>query len=116
MKNKTGKVANLISDKQPKVKLSGQVSDEQIAMWRNEYRDVFKVIATDKVCYLKRPSRLTLKAVDAIEDGDHSNEVLLENCWLGGDPEIKTKDIYFLEVVPALAEIVDFGRAEIKKL
>ncbi|MCL2291227.1 MAG: hypothetical protein FWC34_11105 [Bacteroidetes bacterium] len=100
------------------IKLSGQVSAEQIAMWKNMYRDVYEVIATDKVCYLKRPDRKTLKAVDAIgeTDGDKANEILLANCWLGGDEEIKTNDIYFLEVVPVLERLVDYGRAEIKKL
>jgi hypothetical protein len=98
--------------------LSGQASQEQIAMWEKEHIDVFEVKVRDKVCYLKRPSRLTLKAVDAIadKDGDKSNEILLENCWLGGDPEIKAVDLYFLEVVPALEQVLDFGRAEIKKL
>jgi hypothetical protein len=98
--------------------LSGEATPEQIAMWKNLHRDVFEVIATDKVCYLKRPDRNTMKAVVVIGEQDdmRANEVVLENCWLGGDPEIKTNDIYFMEVIPALAEVLDFGRATIKKL
>jgi len=105
-------------EKMEEKKLSGKATDEQIAMWKNLHRDVWEVIATDKVCYLKRPDRKTLQAVSAIAetDGDRSNQVLIESCWLGGDEEIKTNDIYFLEVVPALDPILDFGRAEIKKL
>ena len=99
-------------------KLSGEAAPEQIATWKNLHRDVFRVKAGNKVGYLKRPDRTTLKAANTIaeSDGMRSNEILLENCWLGGDPEIKTNDNYFLEVVPVLEEIVDFGRAEIKKL
>jgi len=98
--------------------LSGQVSDEQIAMWRKQYRDVFEVIAGDKVCYLKRPDRDTLSAASVIGETDPMkyNEIVLANCWLDGDPEIQTNDAYFLEVAPVLADVVDHGRAAIKKL
>jgi len=106
-----------MKEKEEKV-LSGQASKEQIAMWKKEHRDVFEVIATDKVCYLKRPNRNTLQAATDIseQDGMKSNQIILENCWLGGDPEIKTNDLYFLEVTPVLEQIVDFGEAQIKKL
>jgi len=104
--------------KEEKKVLSGEASDEQIAIWKKQHRDVFKVTATGKVGYLKRPDRNTLKAVGVIADHDgmKANDIILENCWLGGDPEIKTNDLYYLEVVPVLEHIVDFGRAEIKKL
>jgi hypothetical protein len=101
------------------IAMSGAASAEQIAMWKQLHRDVFEVKAGDnKVCYLKRPDRKTLSAADAIGSTDpmRYNEIILENCWLSGDPEIKTNDSYFLEVVPVLAELMDFGRAEIKKL
>ena len=44
------------------------------------------------------------------------NEVLLENCWLGGDEEIKKDDSLFLGVSSHLAEIIEIKTAEIKKL
>jgi len=111
----------MVKDKEKQGKkeiLSGEVSLEQVAMWKNAYRDVFEVKASGKVCYLKRPDRRTLQAADAVGSSDpmRYNEILLDNCWLGGDSEIKTNDLYFLETVPVLAELVDFGRAEIKKL
>ena len=97
---------------------SGLASEEQIAMWRRLHGDVFEVKSKDKICYLKRPDRKTLSAADAIGNTDpmHYNEIILSNCWLGGDDEIKTNDRYFLEVVQVLEEIVIYGRAEIKKL
>jgi len=100
------------------VRLSGQATETQIAMWKKQHRDVFEIIAGDKVCYLKRPDRQTLKAAVAVgeQDAMRYDEIVLENCWLGGDEEIKDNDNYFLEVVPVLAEIVDYGRAAIKKL
>lgn len=98
--------------------LSGQATPEQIAMWKKQHIDVFEVVSRDKVCYLKRPDRNTLRAVDAVSESDYlrGDEVVIENCWLGGDPEIKTNDVYFLEAIQTLKEIMDYGRAEIKKL
>lgn len=95
-----------------------KVSSEQIAMWKQQYVDVFEVKAGDKLCYLKRPDRQTLKAADAIGSADpmRYNEILLENCWIAGDDIIKINDTYFMQVVPVLSELVDYGRAEIKKL
>jgi phage gp16-like protein len=117
-KKKKEKTVKTAVKKKKEVELSGVATPEQIAIWKKMHRDVFVVIATDKVGYLKRPDRKTLQAAEAIGETDalQYNEVVLENCWLGGDPEIKTNDLYFLEVVPALPKIVDFGRAEIKKL
>jgi hypothetical protein len=99
-------------------KLSGQASDVQISMWKNLHRDVFEVKASDKVGYFKRPDRNTIKAATAIsaQDGHKANEIVLENCWLGGDPEIKTNDLYYMEVAPIIPKLFDFGKAEIKKL
>ena len=45
-----------------------------------------------------------------------ANEVLLENCWLGGDESIKTDDAKFFGVAAKLDEIVQIREAEIKKL
>jgi hypothetical protein len=99
-------------------KLSGEATSEQIAMWKNLHRDVFEVKVSDKICYLKRPDRKTLSAAESIgyQDPMRYNEVILENCWLGGDSAIKTNDVYFLETVPVLEQLIDYGRAEIKKL
>ena len=102
----------------PVQRLSGEATAEQIAMWKNLHRDVFEVVATDKVCYLKRPDRKTLQAADVIgrDDPMRYNEIVLENCWLGGDDRIKTDDIYFLEVMPTLQDLIDYGKATLKKL
>ena len=95
-----------------------KVTKEQIAMWKKQYGDVFEVTAGDKACYLKRPDRHTLKAADAIgsEDPMRYNEILLENCWIDGDTEMKTNDNYFMQVVLVLIEMVEFRKGNYKKL
>ena len=49
-------------------------------------------------------------------DPMRANEVLLDNCWIAGDAEIKSDDSLFLGVAGKLAEIIDIKEAEIKKL
>ena len=51
-----------------------------------------------------------------MSDPIRSNEVLLENCWLGGDESVKTDDSKFMGVSPVLAEIIQVKEATLKKL
>ena len=44
------------------------------------------------------------------------NEIMLRNCWLAGDEEIKTDDALFLGVSAKLGELIDIKEAELKKL
>lgn len=94
-------------------------SPEQIAAWKEIHGTVHKITVEDKVCYLKSPDRKTLEyAQNANQKGGGMkfNEALLNNCWLGGDPEIKTDDAYFLGVGGILAEIIDIKEAKLEKI
>lgn len=41
---------------------------------------------------------------------------ILNDCFLGGDEEIKTNDAYFLAVSSKLSEIIEVKEAELVKL
>lgn len=81
-----------------------------------KYGDVFCVVVGDKVAYLKRPSRQALSAAAVVGKNDPMkyNEILLNNCWLDGDEEIKTDDSLFLGVSAKLGELVEVKEAELK--
>lgn len=95
-----------------------EIDSKQIDAWKKAHGDVFKVEVGGKVCYLKKPDRKVLGAASVLGKNDPMkyNEVLLENCWLDGDEEIKTDDSLFLGVSSHLAEIIEIKTAEIKKL
>lgn len=96
-----------------------EVTPEMIAKWKEKYGDVFCFTAADgKQCYLRRPSRtvLSLATVGAQTDPLKFNEVILENCFLGGDPCFKTDDDYFMGVSKNIADIVPGVEGELKKL
>ena len=98
-------------------KLKGMATAEQIADWKKKYGDVFKVEVDGSVCYLKKPDRKTMSYMATLLNTlVRANEVLLENCWLGGDESIKTDDGKFFGVSGKLTEIIQVKEAEIKKL
>ena len=94
------------------------ISPEQIEAWKKKHGDVFCVTVGDKVAYLKRPDRKTLGAAAVVGKNDPMkyNEILLNNCWLAGDEDIKTDDALFLGVSAKLGELVEIKEAELKKL
>lgn len=95
-----------------------EVTKEQIESWKKKHGDVFEVNVDGKTAYLKKPDRKVLGAASVLgkDDPMKYNEILLENCWLGGDEEIKTDDSLFLGVSSVLAEIIEIKKAEIKKI
>ena len=92
--------------------------EEQISVWKKKHGDVFLYTADGKSCYLKKPDRSILSAAAVIGKNDplKYNEILLKNCWLGGDEEIKTDDGLFLGISQRLAELVEIKEGELKKL
>lgn len=114
---------------------------EQIEEWKHLYGNVYKitvgretawlddpisptgqievVIDEGKTCYLRPPSRKILSyAQSANANGTQIefNEILLTNCWLAGDPEIKTNDVYFISIGAHLAQIIEIKESKLEKL
>ena len=81
------------------------ITPEQIESWKKKWGDVFCVTVGDKMAY-----------VVGKNDPMKYNEILLNNCWLAGDEEIKTDDALFLGVSTKLGELVEVKEAELKKL
>lgn len=95
-----------------------QIDEMRIAEWKKKYGDVFKYTVDGKTCYLRKPDRTILAYVRvASNDNDvRFNELLLENCWLDGDEEIKTDDAYFLGISNFLPQIIEIKLGDLSKL
>lgn len=97
--------------------LKGKATAEKIAEWKKQYGEVYAVSVDESVCYLHKPNRNILSAVSTLaNDPIRSAEFLLNNCWLGGDEDIKTNDDLFLGVASQLGEIVKVKTAQLVKL
>ena len=94
------------------------ITKEQIQEWENQYKDIFVISVEDKKVYLRTPDRKTLSYASTLATKDplRFNEVILENCWLGGDEEIKTNDELFLAVSSKLPDLIQIKEATLEKL
>lgn len=95
-----------------------EATKEQIAEWKAKFGTVNKISVDGKVCYLRNPSRKALGyASQAGKDNPMKfNEVILNECWLAGDDEIRTNDTLFLSVSGKIAELIEVKEAELEKL
>lgn len=92
---------------------------EEIQAWKDKYKTVHKLTIEGNVAYLRKPDRRTMSlAMTKISKGDimGGSEAVLENCWLGGDTEIKTDDDLFLAAVSKVGELIQAKEAELEKL
>jgi len=95
-----------------------EITEIQIAEWKKKHGDVYKIEVEGHVCYVKSPDRKTLSYAGSIgvKDPIKFNEIILNNCWLGGDEDIKTDDKLFLGAGQVLGEIIKVAEASIAKL
>jgi hypothetical protein len=98
--------------------LKGQATPEQIAKWKKEHKNVFAIKVDGHICYLKSPDRKTLSYASSLgmKDPLKFNEIILENCFLGGSEEIKTDDGLFLGASGKISELIEVKEAELEKL
>lgn len=90
---------------------NGGVSEEQIKAWKSEHRKVHMIEVEDGddlfVGYFRRPSMETMSAVNLLAKKDEikSTITLFENCWLGGDPVMKTDMLVRMGAIRQLGEM-----------
>ncbi len=93
---------------------------EQIAEWKHKHSDVFAYETEDGryACYLKRPSRQVVDLASTKSQGSNFKmaDVILDNCWLDGNHELRTVDRYYIGLQRQIGEIIDVAAGELKKL
>ena len=77
------------------------VTKEQIDTWKRDHGSVFRYTATKEGCeakvgYFKKISPQTMDAYEAMLKRSKlmADDVVIENCWLGGDEDIVKNDDY----------------------
>ena len=87
--------------------------------WKRQYRDVFGYVSEDgKCCVLRTPDLTILDACRTMSRGSsiRFDMALLENCWLDGDPELKTEDKYRMGIFDWLGSIIKKTEGELVEL
>ncbi|GGB83016.1 hypothetical protein GCM10007424_23800 [Flavobacterium suaedae] len=99
-----------------------EVTPEHIADWKAKHGDVYELKITDedgqtKKAYVKKPGRKTLSYASTSGQTDPMlfNEIVLKECFLGGD-DVLTDDDDFLAASSQIGELIKFKEAELVKL
>lgn len=100
------------------IEVFGEATEAQISQWKAVHGEVFEVTVENHFGYLKKPDRKVLSYATTVGQTDPMkfNELILQNCWLGGSEELKTKDEYFFAVVAQMNVLIEIKEAQIKKL
>lgn len=94
------------------------ITPEMIEGWKKKYGEVYVVSTEGKTAYLRRPDRQIISAASVLGGPDNlkQKEVLIRNCWLGGDEEILNEDRYFLGLSIQVDAIIEIAQVELKKV
>jgi hypothetical protein len=94
-------------------------TDKQIEEYKKTHGDIFllEFPEVNKSAILKKPTRAQVgHAMSAGSDGLKKAEILVTNCWVAGDEEIKTDAGLLIGAMPTLDEMIGVKTAELKKL
>jgi hypothetical protein len=97
------------------------VSDEQLAIWKEESEVHLVSVKTESGTvsgYFKKPNLQVIGAASkyAATDPVRSGLILFESCWLAGDPEMREVDEIKMSAIGKLGELFKVYEAEVKKL
>ena len=95
------------------------ITQEQIEAWKKKHGEIFVIAFEDgKEVYLKKPDRKVLSfAMTKMQTNPLAfAETILNQCFIGGDEDVKTDDNYFLGAAAQLEGMMEVKQAELKKL
>ena len=117
-----------MAEKKTAAHATAEITPEIIEGWKKKYGDVFCVEAEGRKGYLRRPGggnapapRPTRRIIASANvlggvDGLKIKEILLRNCWLGGDNALLDEDRYFLGILPHADAIIEIVESDLKKV
>lgn len=95
-----------------------KATQEQIQEWKKKHHSVFALESDEKTCYIFSPieNLSILKAfMNGLAKGSFECvDVLITNCWLGGDEEMKTDDRIKMSLVDQVRDFVEFPDHEVE--
>ena len=89
-----------------------KVTKAEIQAWKEQYAQIYEVESDGKVGYIFDPtcklSVMKMITTAAQKGGSVTmTEAVLNNCWLGGDEEIRKDDSHILGLVEQIDELID---------
>ncbi len=91
-----------------------EATPEQIEAWKARHGDIFQMGVSGYTCYLSKPNQKKLGRIaskmpsSALKNPIKCCEIILRNCWLGGDPEILKNDELFVQAAAMVDDLINF--------
>lgn len=102
--------------------LPGGVTEAQVKQWKSRWGEVTSITVKDGeksyTGYFKKPDLQTISAASRFMDSDpvRGGQVVFENCWLGGDPVMKTDDEVKFATLLQVNRLFRILETEVKKM
>lgn len=95
-----------------------EFTKERIEELKAQYGEVHLLRVEDKSALLKSPTRKTLSYASTVGKNNPMkyNEMVLNDCWIDGDQEIKTNTAYFLGAIGQLEQLIEVKESSLEKL
>lgn len=103
---------------QEKTQETPKVSQEQIKAWKEQFQDVFKVKVEDKEAYFRPPTRKAYSYASQVgtKDPMKFNEMILKDCFLGGDDDLINNERYLLTMGQHVVVFLNIMESSLEKL
>ncbi len=93
-----------------------EFTPEKIAALKKEHGKIMLLEVGDKSAILKQPDRTVLGLAMSKRDPLKMVEVVLDNCWIDGDAEIRTDASYTYSAMEQMDDILGKKSSSIKNL
>jgi len=95
--------------------LTGQASEEQIAIWKYKHGDIFSAVVDNHIAYFKKPSRQQLAYSMTLQNNPlKQTECILRECFVGGSEVILTNSDYFMGSSSIVKTLVSTKTVEVE--
>jgi hypothetical protein len=100
----------------------GKQCEEQIKMWKNQYRKVVEVEVEDEDGiyhgYFHSPDMKTMKAAMEVSKTDEmeGSLILMKNCWLGGSDLLMNDGLLFVQTATQVQKMFASAVGRLKNL
>lgn len=93
-------------------------TEKEIKELKEKHGQIFKLTVEDKCCILKAPDRKTLgyAGTSGAKNPLKFNEVILTQCFVAGDTEIRDDDSYFIGAGKQIQNIIEVRESSLEKL
>jgi hypothetical protein len=110
------------TDKPKELRKAYQATDEQIKLWKQQWKRVYEFTYTEGEqtfrCYLRNPTlqEIGLATKNASKNPTMFGKTIIHSCWLAGDEDIKEHDDAILSISREIDSLVNAGQTEVKSL